>query len=170
MVQQSKFRANISQRYLFFVDQVSILGGCVIYMLCLATWNFSWQDQLIWLVKSCDAFHLYLLLFPEHHCDHMVEINLPILLLALFTGVSSPPGPAYLNLLLRAPQPAATLPLTASLAPAGGSCFIKNIEYHIIIFPTLYAMLDQYIYSTPYCAPIIFNYFWFGMRSRWKKD
>ena len=40
----------------------------------------------------------------------------------------------------------------------GRACFIiKNIEYHIIIFPTLYAMLDQYIYPTPYCAPITFD-------------
>ena len=138
-------------------------------MLCLASWIFSWQNQLILLVKSCDEMSFIissLLLFPEHHCDHMAEINLAILLLALFTLSLISPWPRISKLITQSSWTSCD----PALAPAGDSCFIKNIEYHIIIFPTLYAMLDQYIYSTPYCAPIIFNCCWSCMRSRRKKD
>ena len=162
MVQQSTI---LEEMYLnFFVDQDSIFRGCVIYMLCLASWIFSWQNQLIWLVRDwrvamrwlrsqCFSSLSSLLLFPEHHCDHMAEINLAILLLALFTLSLISPWPRISKLITQSSWTSCD----PALAPAGDSCFIKNIEYHIIIFPTLYAMLDQYIYSTPYCAPIIFN-------------
>ena len=111
-----------------------------------------------------------LLLFPEHHCDHMAEINLAILLLALFTLSLISPWPRISKLITQSSWTSCDPATDCALAPAGDSCFIKNIEYHIIIFPTLYAMLDQYIYSTPYCAPIIFNCCWSCMRSRRKKD
>ena len=117
-------------------------------------WLASSNSLLTTLISlRCDehkAFHY--LLFPEH-CDHMAEIDVSILLLALFTRVSP-------ELITRGSYTSCGPPWRQ----LGGPCFIKNIEYHIIIFPTLYASLDQYIYSTPYCAPIIFNCWW---RWRW---